>query len=265
MRKRMFCRFLLVLLSTIVVIHTGSSGVIGDACGADPPSVSISANPVAVAPGRSSTLTWKATNAAACAIDQGIGMVAVSGSKKITVAATKTYTITATGPGGKATASVTVAVAPRPTVTFSANPANIRPGETSTLTWSATDTTYCFADWLAKVVPVSGSAQVSPAKTGPYTIMAVGPGGTVQRSLRVTVVNPAVTLSANPVTINRGDVSVLSWSSAGSNSCVIDQGIGSVAPTGSITVSPTQTTTYTVTSTDPLGGTATAAATITVV
>ena len=252
--------FLFLSLSHIVDI-----GMIGKAFGANPPTVSISATPLSVAPNRSSTLSWSSTSATTCSINQGIGTVATSGTKRVTVPATTTYIITATGPGGTATASVTVAIAPRPTLTFAADPSYIRSGQSSTLTWSTTGATSCFADWLGKVVSTSGTSQVTPTKTGPYTITATGPGGQVQASVMVTIVNPSVTLSANPLTINLGEESTLSWSSAKSNTCVVDQGIGGVQPTGSITVAPTQTTTYTITSTDPLGDKATAAATVTVI
>ncbi len=265
MYRRMGCIIFAFFSLFLALIHMVDIGVIGEAFSANPPTVSISANPISVAPNRSSTLTWSSTNATSCSIDQGIGTVAASGTKKVTVPATTTYTITAIGSGGTATASVTVTMASRPKLTFSANPLYIQPGQSSTLTWSTTNATSCFADWIGRTVATSGTALVTPAKTGPYTITATGPGGQVAASVTVTVVNPSVTLSANPATINLGDETMLSWSSAKSNTCVIDQGVGYVDPTGSITVSPTQTTAYTIRSTDPLGETAMATATVTVI
>jgi len=265
MQRRMVRCVIVFLFLFLTLIHGADISVISEAFGADPPTVSISANPLSVAPNRSSTLSWSSTNATACSIDHGIGTVATSGTKRVTVPTTTTYTITATGPGGTATASVTVTIAPRPTLTFSADPYYIRSGQSSTLTWSTTGATLCFADWLATWVATSGTATVTPTKTRPYGIEAKGPGGQVQGSVTVTIVDPTVTISASPAAINIGEVSTLSWSSAKSNSCVIDQGIGGVPPTDSITVGHTQTTIYTITCTDPLGDTAAAYATVTVV
>jgi hypothetical protein len=65
--------------------------------------------------------------------------------------------------------------------------------------------------------------------------------------------NPAqVVLTANPSSIQAGTNSLLSWGSDNSSSyypyqeCVIDHGVGTVQTAGSVTVSPTVTTTYTI-------------------
>jgi hypothetical protein len=60
---------------------------------------------------------------------------------------------------------------------------------------------------------------------------------------------PMITFAANPQTIMCGQSSTLSWTVEHADSVSIDQGIGSVALTGSIKVSPSQTTTYTLTAT----------------
>jgi YD repeat-containing protein len=75
---------------------------------------------------------------------------------------------------------------------------------------------------------------------------------------------PTVSLSADPVSIQYGASSTLTWSSTNATSCEIQPDVGGgLAPNGSTTVSPTQTTTYKITTTGP-GGTATANATVTV-
>ncbi|MCK4541357.1 MAG: RHS repeat protein [Spirochaetales bacterium] len=75
---------------------------------------------------------------------------------------------------------------------------------------------------------------------------------------------PEVTFSANPQTITIGESSTLTWNTTYANSVSIDQGIGSVDLSGSIEVSPTETTTYTLTATGP-GGSVTDSATTTVI
>jgi hypothetical protein len=73
-----------------------------------------------------------------------------------------------------------------------------------------------------------------------------------------------VSISADPESIQAGESLTLTWSSTDADSCVIEPGIGDVDVCGSITVSPTETTTYTITATGP-GGTAAANAVVTVV
>jgi len=63
-----------------------------------------------------------------------------------------------------------------------------------------------------------------------------------------------VSFLANPTTIMEGESSTLSWSiSVNCYSATIDNGIGSVALEGATTVSPTETTTYTLTATNIVG------------
>ncbi|ABK18038.1 Ig-like domain-containing protein [Syntrophobacter fumaroxidans] len=67
--------------------------------------------------------------------------------------------------------------------------------------------------------------------------------------LTVTIVDhrhPSVSLSASPQTIAPGGSSTLTWSSTDATICVIDHGVGWVAPTGSRKVRPRRTTTYTI-------------------
>jgi hypothetical protein len=75
---------------------------------------------------------------------------------------------------------------------------------------------------------------------------------------------PAVTLVANPTSGRAGDPYILTWTSSYADTLSIDQSVGSVlVPTGTTTVYPTVTTTYTIIATNAYG-TATATATITI-
>jgi peptidoglycan-associated lipoprotein len=76
-------------------------------------------------------------------------------------------------------------------------------------------------------------------------------------------VQPTVTLTASPTTINPGATVTLSWSSTSATDVSIDPGVGKVAPEGSTPVVPTESTTYTITANGP-GGSATANARVTV-
>jgi peptidoglycan-associated lipoprotein len=74
---------------------------------------------------------------------------------------------------------------------------------------------------------------------------------------------PTVTLRASAVQVKSGDSVTLTWSSTDATDLNLAPGIGKVAPEGSVPVTPTQSTTYTITATGP-GGTASASANITV-
>ena len=74
---------------------------------------------------------------------------------------------------------------------------------------------------------------------------------------------PTVTISASPSSIERGQSSVLAWQAINATNVSIDQGIGDVSTSGSRTVSPNASTTYTIAAKGE-GGTATATARITV-
>jgi len=222
------------------------------------PSVNINAEPQTIEMGETSTLSWNSVNASSCFISPSIGSVDVSGSITISPTQTTTYTITATGPSGTATDSVTVTVTdPPPTVSISADPVNILVGESSTLSWTSTWADSANIDNGVGDVPVNGSISVSPAELTTYTITVSGLGGSAQASAIVNAIDPSVAPTANisaaPENILIGEPSVLSWTTANADSIIITPGIGSVEPYGSISVSPAETTTYTITADGPGG------------
>ena len=77
-----------------------------------------------------------------------------------------------------------------PVVKFSAAPAEIAPGQCSTLTWSLQNTQKAEIDQEVGAVPASGSKQVCPTKTTDYTLTATGTGGKVSETATVTVKAP---------------------------------------------------------------------------
>ncbi|HLN90394.1 MAG TPA: hypothetical protein VK429_00885, partial [Patescibacteria group bacterium] len=69
-----------------------------------------------------------------------------------------------------------------PIVKYSAAPAEIAPGQCSTLTWSLQNTQKAEIDQEVGAVPASGSKQVCPTKTTDYILTATGTGGTVSET-----------------------------------------------------------------------------------
>ncbi len=86
----------------------------------------------------------------------------------------------------------------------------------------------------------------------------------VTRDRRADGPLPTVTLTASPSTVARGDQTTLTWATTDTASLVIDSGIGNVADSGSLVVSPRESTTFTATATGA-GGDATASTRVTVV
>ena len=74
---------------------------------------------------------------------------------------------------------------------------------------------------------------------------------------------PTASLSASPGTIDKGQSTTLTWQTTNATDVSIDQGIGAVQPNGSRQVSPTESTTYTLTAKGD-GGSQTATARVTV-
>ncbi len=176
---------------------------------------------------------------------------------------------------GSATTTVSTVAAPAPTpatiVSFTANPAAIQAGQSSTLSWIAQNvTTASINNGVGTVNATSGSVSVSPTTTTTYTLTETGPSGTVTQNVTVTVTpqgpgNPQILrFEASPLTIQPGQQSTLSWATAGASTVTIS-GLGSVAVNGSTTVSPSATTTYTLTATSSDGHSVTAPITVSVV
>ena len=256
-----------------VTITVGSGGGTGTTA----PTITLTADHTSITVGQSATLSWNSTDATSITIDNGIGSVtAPSGSKSVSPTATTTYTATATGPGGTATATVTITVtaaAVAPTVELSANSTSITAGDSVTLSWNSTNATSVTIDnGIGSVTVPSGTTTIKPTATTTYTATATGAGGTTQASVTITVTPAAppsiASFTASPSTINKGDLSTLSWQTSNSTSVTISPSIPAedsqpLAVSGSTPVSPASTITYTLTATGP-GGSATAKVTVTV-
>jgi peptidoglycan-associated lipoprotein len=74
---------------------------------------------------------------------------------------------------------------------------------------------------------------------------------------------PTVTLNASASFVHSGENLTLNWSSTNATDLVLEPSVGKVAPEGQTTVSPTESTTYTITATGP-GGSADASVRVTV-
>lgn len=158
---------------------------------------------------------------------------------------------------------------------FAATPDTITQGNSSILTWTVQGATSVTIDQGIGSVAVTGARTVSPVGSTVYTLIATNDAGSVPAAVQITVSAPipipvpAMDLpnisyfSASPTSILNGNSSTLSWSVSNASSVVIS-GIGAVGTSGSYVVSPTTTTAYTLTATNPAGWSyATTAVTVT--
>jgi hypothetical protein len=219
------------------------------------------ANPTVIPTGGSSTLSWNVENATQVTIQPTPGSVdSHSGSVSVTPAQTTTYTLTATGPGGtvNSTVTVTVGVTGNPQIIrFEASPLTISPGQSSTLSWTTNGATTVSITGVGTVAP-NGNTVVSPTSTTTYTLTATSSDGkSVTAPVTVVVstgtVPQVLSFVANPPVIDVGGTTQLCWQVGGATSVTIAPGIGSVNAQGCTAVSPTATTTYTLTATNSAG------------
>jgi hypothetical protein len=262
--------FAVLVLSLITSNGCGPGGLIDIVSPGQTPTIeSFDASPLTIAAGQSSTLTWSVSGASTVSIDHGIGDVALSGSRIVSPTSTTVYTLTASGSNGKsviATAEVTVSTAPTPTgdtpviSSFTSDPPAISYGNAVTLRWEVSGATSVSIEPGVGTVALSGSTSVSPSADTTYKLVASNAAGTATATVLVSVTggSPAEPPVINefkftPSTIHPGESSTLSWDVTGATSVVLDRGIGSVAATGSRTVSVLATTNYTLTASNAYG------------
>ncbi len=154
---------------------------------------SFTASPGTITQGSSSTLTWATTGATSIAITPGtFTSTAASGSTSVSPTTTTTYTLTATNTAGSVTATVTITVnaaVSKPVITsFTASPASINSGSSSTLSWATTGaTSIAITPGTFTSTAASGSTAVSPTATTTYTLTATNPSGSVTATLKITI------------------------------------------------------------------------------
>src|SRR5438105_2664865 len=123
----------LALLFSVLTAAIGCGGVSmgaqSSASQQKAPAIKFGAQPITVASGATTVLSWNTSNASSVTIS-GVGAFAANGSVKVAPTVTTTYTATAIGPGGKTVSSTVVNVTgsnqnPPPTISLSAQPSDI--------------------------------------------------------------------------------------------------------------------------------------------
>lgn len=164
-----------------------------------------------------------------------------------------TYTIRgctdsrATNYNPNATADDGTCTYPTPSISLSISPSSIIQGQNATISWSVTNSTSRSLTDLG-AVSTSGSQTISPSDDRTYTLTATYYGiKNASKSVTLPVyVPPVVTLTVDNSQIILGQSTRLRWSTTGdANYANISPGIGNSNLTSNVSISPTQTTTYT--------------------
>ena len=248
--------------------------------------------------GEQATLYCWVANAVSAILNPGAHIIALDAMRNAYVgvqlsltSGRSIFTLSATNGDGTAETSATIQVFARdpdvptpppvdpPTPAsisrFDADDTSIVEGDDVTLTWVTEDAdtvTLGVVGEVASSVAASGSMVVSPDETTTYRLRATGGGSTRTRDVTITVSDavdppesPIAVLNANTLEVSPGSSVVLTWATEHATAASIDNEVGDVSPIagGSVTVNPTETTTYELTATGD-GGSATDSVTIVV-
>jgi len=260
---------------------------------------SFTASSTNVQAGETVTLKWGTTNATKIEI---IGIekndevdLPLSGSLEIWPLTSTTYVLRAYGANNTMVSkSLTVNVGQAPAVSinsFKASAAEVTLGETVTLTWTTKNAVSARIIGIEKgnetVVEVNGNIEVWPTATTTYILEATGSNGAIaSKSVTVTikdevtasptptptptpVINVKITsFTASSTTITKGDLVTLSWVTQNATSIKIvtsaGQTLSNRPASGSISVTPNKTTTFTLIASDSSGNEVSKPLTITV-
>lgn len=141
-----------------------------------------------------------------------------------------------------------------PDCTLTANPTTITRGQSSTLKWTSHRGTFWGISPDIGTIGPNGERTVTPQSTITYTLLVVGPGGSITCPAQVVVKDPPVTNDgptckfwANPTEIqrNQNQSSLLTWESTKGNRWEITPSLNmTISERGNKSVSPTQSITY---------------------
>ncbi|HEU4386665.1 MAG TPA: OmpA family protein [Blastocatellia bacterium] len=153
-------------------------------------------------------------------------------------------------------AAVTIGAAgcAKPKIAVKVSRDRIQQGEPVSVSWTAKDAKAVTLN--GEQVASTGSKVFTPSQTTTYTAVARrGKKEAIDsKSVEVSArpARPAISLSAEPDAIEKGQSTTLRWNSTAADQVSISD-VGTVPSSGSRVVSPSQSTTYTATATGPGG------------
>ncbi len=232
---------------------------------------SISANIIS---GGSAMLSWSTENCSSVDISSVGTNLPITGTTTIYPSKTTTYTLTGNSlVGAKPTKQVVVNMTDSTayacsitsfTINDSTVPTSIILGDSAAISWESENCSSVDIPGVGTNLPGSGVRAIYPSKTTTYTITGNSTTGTKPtRQIQVIVTDPTayacsitnftINDSISSVNVTSGDSAVVSWSTVNCNSVDI-LGAGTNLPaSGSRTIYPTQTSTYTITGNSTTG------------
>jgi hypothetical protein len=156
-------------------------------------------------------------------------------------------------------------------VSFTANPSSVMSGYASKLSWSCTGATAVRIDPEVGSVGLSGDLLVSPSKTTIYILTASNAQNSVTASTQVIVTeasspsspsqyaSPPIihVFTAEPLSVTAGQSAILSWDVSNASTIYIEpvvlRQMTSIPAAGSASITPSETTMYTLTALNTAG------------
>jgi peptidoglycan-associated lipoprotein len=117
--------------------------------------------------------------------------------------------------------------------------------------------------WKLAILAIILGATIAGIGCSKKAALSVSPAAPESPTPPPAPPTPTIALNASPTAIGRGQSTSLAWESSNTTAVVIDNGIGDVNLSGTVTAQPTSSTTYKATANGP-GGTATAEVRVTV-
>ena len=223
--------------------NTGSgsgtgSGNTGTDFSSNFPLVKVTAKPLSIKSGLTSTISWVASKSISCNAGAGRGTGTTGSFKTSALTKSMSYTITCKNAAGDETSGdAFVNVIDYnggnnnfPTVQIKATPMSLKTDASSVISWTSKNTTSCDAG-VGNGTGVSGSFNTGPMKESKsYTIVCKGENGEASGNTFVNVTDnykfPIVTLTAVPPSVDKGKKSTISWVSTNTTSCYAGAGHG---------------------------------------
>ncbi len=273
-------KYFVVAATLLLLTACGGGSGSGSNSTSGPAKINFSANPLSIAEGESSVITWQAVNSVSCRAEGNwTRETTPTGQVSVGPDVTTTYTISCLGKeGGPITESITVTVdgsppTPSPNLTLTASPTNINANEPSTIRWSTSNADSCRAlgGWSSKTSVNSSQLIASIPSTTTYSMRCTGPGGSTTESINVVVNSipptpgPTLDITADDLIIDSNASTTIRWNTNNAATCSADGGwSSSSSATGQQLINAIpSTTTYSMTCIGS-GGTVTESVIITI-
>lgn len=149
--------------------------------GAEPPSISLQADPARVLAGEATQVSWYSSGAESCtAGGSWNGTLPLSGTRSLTVPAEGArYTIQCSGRGGSSDAFAVVTVATAPAIALRAEPEMVESGGTTTVVWNASRASGCEASgaWHGPRAATGSEPIANLQSASEFVLSCSGEGG----------------------------------------------------------------------------------------